>query len=156
MSEEHPIQDLMATALDSIKDMVDVDTIIGDPIETPDKTAVILPVSKVGFGFASGGSEFADSSSSGDSESSSQSLPFGGGAGGGVSITPIAFLIVRPDDIQMVHMNDQTHLMENLLELAPKAADYVKSLINNQGGQQQHNHQSNSQQGPPPSAPEQS
>ncbi|MBR7553785.1 GerW family sporulation protein [Allobacillus sp. GCM10007491] len=154
MSEEHPIQDLMTTALDSIKDMVDVDTIIGEPIETPDKTTIILPVSKVGFGFASGGSEFDNSSGSNDSDSSSQSLPFGGGAGGGVSITPIAFLIVRPDDIQMVHMNDQTHLMEKLLELAPMAADYIKGFIQNQSG---HNsNQSNAQQGPPPSAPEQS
>lgn len=138
MTEEHPIQELMTTALENIKDMVDVDTIIGDPIETPDQSVIILPVSKVGFGFASGGSEFSNGSSSDSDSSSSRSLPFGGGAGGGVSITPIGFLIVRENDIQMVHMNDQTHILEKLIELAPQAVDYAKKLVNeqaqNQGG----------------------
>ena len=72
--------------------MVDVNTIIGDPIETPDGS-VILTVSKVGFGFAAGGSEFKlDGDSSGGDQGQSKVHPFGGGSGGGVSITPIAFL----------------------------------------------------------------
>lgn len=60
--EEHPIQGLMTTAMESLKDMVEVNTIIGDPIESPDGS-VIIPVSKVGFGFAAGGSEFVPSDS---------------------------------------------------------------------------------------------
>ena len=84
---DHPIQGLMTTAMENLKEMIDVNTIIGEPVETPDG-GVILTVSKVGFGFAMGGSEFSGSSSSDE-------LPFGGGSGGGVSITPIAFLVVN-------------------------------------------------------------
>lgn len=63
---EHPIHDMMVTAMENLKDMIDVNTIIGDPIETPDRSTVILPVSKVGFGFAAGGSEFGKSSQQSD------------------------------------------------------------------------------------------
>lgn len=128
MTEEHPIHDLMSTALENIKDMVDVDTIIGEPIETPDRSTVILPVSKVGFGFASGGSQFNGGSSE-DSDQESSQLPFGGGAGGGVSITPIAFLIVRPKDIQMVHLNENTHFLDKLMEIAPDVVNDAKGMI---------------------------
>lgn len=78
---EHPIQGLMTTAMEKLKEMIDVNTIIGDPVETPDGS-VILTVSKVGFGFAAGGSEFMlnrDSSGSGQGQSKEQ--PFGGGSG---------------------------------------------------------------------------
>ena len=94
---DHPIQGLMTTAMENLKEMIDVNTIIGDPVETPDGS-VIITVSKVGFGFAAGGSEFMmDSrrSSGGSKVPRSQRMPFGGGSGGGVSITPIAFLIVN-------------------------------------------------------------
>ncbi len=89
---EHPIQGLMKTAMENLKEMVDVNTIVGDPVETPDGS-VIMPVSKVGFGFAAGGSEFVvETKHNGTTETEH---PFGGGSGGGVSITPIAFLIVN-------------------------------------------------------------
>ena len=85
--EEHPIQGLMKTAMENLKEMVDVNTIVGDPVETPDGS-VILPVSKVGFGFAAGGSEFDldEQQQKGDFHSNGengQKLPFGGGSGGG-------------------------------------------------------------------------
>src|ERR1700738_4100049 len=96
---EHPIQGLMKTAMENIKEMVDVNTIVGDPVETPDGS-VIMPISKVGFGFAAGGSEFLgevdqEQNNKSDANKASVSLPFGGGSGGGVSITPIAFLVVN-------------------------------------------------------------
>lgn len=129
---EHPIQGLMKTALENLQEMTDVNTIIGDPIETPDGH-VILTVSKVGFGFAAGGSEFnASSQGSSDSQSESEgesSLPFGGGSGGGVSITPIAFLIVGPDGIRTIHLDNSTHLYEKLLDLAPQAVDKIQQMI---------------------------
>lgn len=126
--EEHPIQGLMTTAMESLKDMVEVNTIIGDPIESPDGS-VIIPVSKVGFGFAAGGSEFVPSDSGsgtgsgGDSDSASSEavFPFGGGSGGGVSITPVAFLIVNHKGIKMVHLDQNTHIYEKLIDFAPKA-----------------------------------
>lgn len=93
---EHPIQGLMQTAMENIKEMVDVNTIVGDPVQTPDGS-IIMPISKVGFGFVAGGSDIrlddADhkNGSQSDAQHASVSLPFGGGSGGGVSITPIAF-----------------------------------------------------------------
>src|SRR5690606_34495037 len=95
---EHPIQGLMQTAMENIRDMVDVNTIVGDPVECPDGS-VIMPISRVGFGFAAGGSEWAgrnesDAGFASDASHAKVELPFGGGSGGGVSITPIAFLVV--------------------------------------------------------------
>ncbi|MGF7014374.1 GerW family sporulation protein [Ornithinibacillus bavariensis] len=143
--EEHPIQGLMTTAMENLKDMIEVNTIIGDPIETPDGS-VIIPVSKLGFGFAAGGSEFkpsggkksnSDKEESGGSEGSggnSESvLPFGGGSGGGVSITPIAFLIVSPKGIKMVHLDENTHIYEKLIDFAPKAVEKIQQLLQESG-----------------------
>jgi sporulation protein YtfJ len=147
---DHPIQGLMTTAMESLKEMIDVNTIIGDPVETPDGS-VILTVSKVGFGFAAGGSEFKlDSSQSqsqnqnqGQSQGQGQSqsqpkFPFGGGSGGGVSITPIAFLIVNSQGVKMLHLDESTHLYEKILELAPQAVEKVQNMLSkkNEGRQQ--------------------
>ncbi|WP_138415291.1 GerW family sporulation protein [Aquibacillus sediminis] len=141
MSEQHPIEGLMTTAMENLKDMVDVNTIIGDPVESPDGS-VIITVSKVGFGFAAGGSEFygggqdsSGSSQDSNQDSQSETLPFGGGSGGGVSITPIAFLIVNNKDVQMIHLNDQTHLYEKLIDLAPQAVEKIQEIIKSSGQQ---------------------
>ncbi|TCT24958.1 sporulation protein YtfJ [Melghiribacillus thermohalophilus] len=137
---EHPIQGLMTTALESLKEMIDVNTIIGDPIETPDGKTVILTVSKVGFGFAAGGSEFQmqDSSQKGDGNGS---MPFGGGSGGGVSITPIAFLIVNPAGVQTIHLDESTHIYERMLDLAPQAVEKIQEMLKNRSNQKQSQNQ---------------
>src|SRR3954471_15294257 len=102
VANEHPIQGLMQTAMENLRDMVDVNTIIGAPVETPDGQ-VIIPVSKVGFGFAAGGSEFsagtnkqpkANGNGHDTGKEAGKHYPFGGGSGGGVSITPVAFIVV--------------------------------------------------------------
>lgn len=139
---EHPIQGLMKTAMENLKEMIDVNTIIGDPVETPDG-GVILTVSKVGFGFAMGGSEFMGASESGnsggggsdsgdseseDSGSGGSELPFGGGSGGGVSITPIAFLIVNKHGVNMLHLEQKTHLLEKLIDLAPASFEKIQQM----------------------------
>lgn len=124
--EEHPIQGLMTTAMESLKDMIEVNTIIGDPIETSEGT-IIIPVSKLGFGFAAGGSEFSpQGNSSDDSESA---LPFGGGSGGGVSISPVAFLIVSDKGVKMVHLQENVHIYEKLIEQAPQALDKIQQML---------------------------
>ncbi|QGQ96928.1 sporulation protein YtfJ [Paenibacillus psychroresistens] len=130
---EHPIQGLMKTAMENIKEMVDVNTIVGDPVQTPDGS-VILPISKVGFGFAAGGSEFLgesehDPSSKNDANNASVSLPFGGGSGGGVSITPIAFLVVNSAGVKVVPLDNQTHLYERLIDSAPQVFDKIQSML---------------------------
>ncbi|MFS8185272.1 GerW family sporulation protein [Rossellomorea marisflavi] len=131
---EHPIEGLMTTAMENLKQMIDVNTIIGDPVETPDGS-VILTVSKVGFGFAAGGSEFIidGKGKGGDNGNKPQSgpkqQPFGGGSGGGVSITPIAFLIVSSRGIKMLHLDENTHLLDRLLDLAPGAIEKIQSML---------------------------
>ncbi|WP_068674702.1 GerW family sporulation protein [Oceanobacillus sp. Castelsardo] len=124
--EEHPIQGLMTTAMENLKDMVEANTIVGDPVESPDGS-IIIPVSKVGFGFAAGGSEF---NSSGGEDSQ---LPFGGGSGGGVSITPIAFLVLGKNGIKMVHLDQQTHLYEKLLNNAPQVFQKIQEMLKESG-----------------------
>src|SRR5690625_3392216 len=94
----------MTTAMENLKDMIEVNTIIGDPVESPDGS-VIIPVSKLGFGFAAGGSEFNSNQSQDDSGEAT--LPFGGGSGGGVSMTPVAFLIVNSQGIKMIHRSEE-------------------------------------------------
>ncbi|MBP2241408.1 sporulation protein YtfJ [Cytobacillus eiseniae] len=138
---DHPIQGLMTTAMENLKEMIDVNTIIGDPVETPDGS-VILTVSKVGFGFAAGGSEFkldgqSNSGSQGQGQGQGQSSghPFGGGSGGGVSITPIAFLIVNSNEVKMVHLDESTHLYERILDLAPQAVDKIQQMFDKKNKQ---------------------
>ncbi|WP_210364917.1 GerW family sporulation protein [Bacillus sp. REN3] len=145
---DHPIQGLMTTAMESLKEMIDVNTIIGDPVETPDGS-VILTVSKVGFGFAAGGSEFILENSNGsggqnasNGQSGGSQHPFGGGSGGGVSITPIAFLIVGSKGVKMLHLDESTHLYEKILDLAPQAVDKIQQMMgkkDSQSSQQQGN-----------------
>ena len=99
---EHPIENLMLTAMDSIRDMIDVNTIIGDAIEA--NNVVIIPISKVAFGFAAGGSEFKTEvvdeyeKENKDEEKIKYKLPFGGGSGAGVSIIPVGFLAVDTEN----------------------------------------------------------
>jgi sporulation protein YtfJ len=140
---EHPIQGLMKTAMENLKEMVDVNTIVGDPVETPDGS-VILPVSKVGFGFAAGGSEFDmddQKQNTNPNQQDKTQLPFGGGSGGGVSITPVAFLIVSASGIRMVHIDGQTHLYEKILDSAPQFFEKVQSMIGNKNQKQKMNGQ---------------
>jgi sporulation protein YtfJ len=157
---DHPIQGLMTTAMESLKEMIDVNTIIGDPVETPDGS-VILTVSKVGFGFAAGGSEFVlDGGGGGSSQGQSQGQgqaggqkqhPFGGGSGGGVSITPIAFLIVNSQGVKMLHLDESTHLLEKILDLAPQAVEKVQQMFakkNNEQNKQSENHNQQNHQAP--------
>lgn len=155
---DHPIQGLMTTAMESLKEMIDVNTIIGDPVETPDGS-VILTVSKVGFGFAAGGSEFKLDNAKEQSQGSSQQqgqekqgqsgpkLPFGGGSGGGVSITPIAFLIVNSQGVKMLHLDESTHLYEKILELAPQAVDKIQQMLSSRDQSKQDQGSQSAKQG---------
>lgn len=127
---EHPIQGLMKTAMENIKEMVDVNTIIGDPVETKDGS-VIIPVSKVGFGFAAGGSEFKTNLvnyQNQESQSSSPAYPFGGGSGGGVSITPVAFIVVGEKGIRLMSMETPSHLYDRLIDFAPQFIEKIQGL----------------------------
>ncbi|REE94229.1 sporulation protein YtfJ [Paenibacillus taihuensis] len=127
---DHPIQGLMQTAMENIKEMVDVNTIVGDPVQTPDGS-VIMPISKVGFGFVAGGSDirFDEQSGKNDVHNAQVQLPFGGGSGGGVSITPIAFLVVGAQGVRIVPLDNQTHLMERVIDSAPQVFEKIQSMF---------------------------
>lgn len=119
MSEQkHPVQGLMYTAMQSIRDMIDVNTIVGDPVQTPDGT-VIIPISKVGLGFGVGGSDYAAPQGK---NADTDSL-FGGGAGGGVSISPVAFMVVGGGQIRLLPINAETSVCDRLLDMVPSAID---------------------------------
>lgn len=136
---DHPIQGLMQTAMENIKDMVDVNTIVGEPVETAGGNT-ILPISRVGFGFAAGGSDFnvdAEPITGVDGKY----RPFGGGSGGGVSINPIAFLVVGQQGVNIVPLDNQTHIFEKLIDAVPTMVDKVQSMF---PGQQGSNNGSNS------------
>ncbi len=130
---EHPIEGLMLTAMNSIQDMVDVNTIIGEPIETSNNM-VIIPISKVGFGFAAGGSEFKgetlDEYTKKEKEEQVQyRLPFGGGSGAGVSISPVAFLVVSPNNVKLLPVNHSSAI-DKLMDYVPDLMEKVNSYLN--------------------------
>jgi sporulation protein YtfJ len=130
--EEHPIEGLMITAMNSIEDMVDVNTIIGEPISAGQDTTII-PISKVCFGFAAGGSEFkgetVDEYSKKEKEEMIQyRLPFGGGSGAGVSISPVAFLVVQGENVKLLPVNHSSAL-DKLLDYVPDLFDKVNEAV---------------------------
>ena len=133
MDEQHPIEGLMVTAMNSIQDMIDVNTIIGEPIETSNNV-IIIPISKVGFGFAAGGSEFKgetiDEYTKRDKEEAIQyRLPFGGGSGAGVSISPVAFLIVQENTVKLLPI-EHGSCVDRLLDYVPDLMDKLNSYLN--------------------------
>lgn len=121
---EHPIENLMITAMSSLRDMIDVNTIVGDTVEMSDGT-VIIPVSKVSFGFAAGGSEFNNKNPKIEVE---QKLPFGGGSGAGVNISPIAFLIVKDSGVKLLNVNANRPL-DKLMDLAPDVINKIIDML---------------------------
>lgn len=116
---EHPIENLMVTAMSSLRDMIDVNTILGDTVETKDGTTII-PVSKVCFGFAAGGSEFNTNKLNKYAEN--VKLPFGGGSGAGVNISPVAFLMVKDNNVKLLTIDADKPI--------DKLVDYVPDIVN--------------------------
>lgn len=126
---EHPIQGLMKTAMESIKDMVDVNTVVGDPVETPDGS-VIIPVSRVSLGFAAGGGEYEPrgGAAGGQGAEMGTALPFGGGSGAGVSVQPVAFVVVGGGQVRLLPV-DSRALYDRLVDLAPQILEHLDSLF---------------------------
>ncbi|MCR4796437.1 MAG: sporulation protein YtfJ [Ruminococcus sp.] len=116
-----PVSDLLGISIEKIKEMADVNAIIGEPIKLPDGTTII-PVSKVSYGFASGGS---------DLPSKYDKDLFGGGAGAGVSIKPEGFLVISPDGAaKMVNMEGSNDPISNAIEKAPMVIEKISGFIN--------------------------
>lgn len=120
MQDKHQISDLMGVTMEKIRDMVDVQTIIGDPITVFDQVTII-PVSKVSYGFASGGSDLPAKANPKDL--------FGGGAGAGVSIQPVAFLVVQEDGVRLLQMDEGSDALSSAIRSVPEVVDRISSLI---------------------------
>ena len=117
---DHPIQGLMETTMQKIREMIDVNTVVGNPIETGNGV-VIIPVSKVSFGFASGGSDFP--SKKADAEL------FGGGSGAGITIYPTAFLVVNGSDVRLLQLYTSASTADRIVNSAPELIDKVSSMF---------------------------
>lgn len=130
--EKHPIEGLMQTTMDSIRNMIDVNTIIGNPIKF-NEDITIIPISKVSFGFASGGSEFKGESIEDyrkveNEENISYRNPFGGGSGAGVSIRPVAFISIKGETIKLLPV-EHTCTIDKILDYVPELCEKTEKLL---------------------------
>ena len=116
---EHPIQGLMGVTMEKIREMVDADTIVGAPIQAAEGVT-ILPISKVTFGFASGGSDIG---------SKTNKDLFGGGGGAGVSIAPIAFLVIQNGNVRTIQLADHASTVDRALNMVPELVDKLSELL---------------------------
>jgi len=122
--ENHSIENLMTNTMENLRDMIDVNTIVGDPVEAKDGT-LILPISKVSFGFASGGTEFSDNITK---DSPSDKFPFGGGSGAGVSVKPVAFLVLKENTVRLLSLDSQ-NTYDKMVDTIPQIIDLIKDNI---------------------------
>lgn len=113
----HPIEGIMGVSMEKIREMVDVNTIIGDPINSEGTT--IIPVSKVSFGFASGGSDLPTAAAE----------KFAGGAGAGVTVKPVAFIVIKADgDVQLMELGGKTSPVEGVIDAIPGLIEKLKGM----------------------------
>lgn len=120
----HPLSDMLASSMGKLRDMIDVNTVIGSPITAGDVT--IIPVTKVSIGYAAGGSDYATKNYPPNRDNA-----FGGGTGGSIKVTPVAFLIVRGESVRMLPVAEPAstsmdRLIEQLPDLLDKAESYLK------------------------------
>ena len=127
---EHPIESLMSTSMESIREMVDVNTVVGDPVATQDGSTII-PISRVSFGFVAGGGEYAG----GLPQPQPESLPFAGGAGAGVSVSPVGFLVCSANGVRLLSASCASP-MERLVELLPQALDGLRAMEQEEEGRE--------------------
>lgn len=112
----HPIEGIMGVSMEKIREMVDVNTIIGDPIMQEGTT--IIPVSKVSFGFASGGSDLPTQAAE----------KFAGGSGAGVTVKPVAFIVIKADgDVKLLELGEKTSPFEGIIDSLPGIIEKIKT-----------------------------
>lgn len=124
----HPLPNMIEATMQKLKEMVDVNSVVGDPIVTPDGMT-ILPVCKVSYGVGGGGSDLP-------SKNMSQSAyPFGGGTGMGAKITPIAFLVVKGDNVRMLPVATPANTTaDRLVEQVPDVLDRISAFVDSRKG----------------------
>ena len=118
---EHPIEGMMNVTLDKIRQMIDANTVMGDPVTTPDGT-VIIPISKISYGFASGGSDLP-------SKAHPEKNYFGGGAGAGVTVTPLAFLTISGGSTRLLQIDPYNSSADRVIGMIPDVADKINEFL---------------------------
>ena len=126
--DKHPIESIMTTTMENIRDMVDVNTVIGDAIPTADGCTVI-PISRVSFGFVAGGGEYTvPSHGRADANQPQKDLPFAGGTGAGVTVQPLGFLVTGPDQVRLLPAQPYAPI-DRIIELMPQAMCEIKIAL---------------------------
>ena len=122
----HPLPDMMGSSIAKIKEMIDANTVLGDPIQTPEGVTII-PVSKIKVGYAGGGSDFAPKG-----YPTNKSNAFGGGSGAAVTVTPVAFLVIKGESVRLMPVAEPASgSLERLVEMLPELIDQIKPLVKN-------------------------
>lgn len=123
MADKHPIEGVMGISMDKLHEMTDVNTIIGDPITSPDGT-IVIPVSKVSFGFVSGGSDLPAQTAE----------KFAGGSGAGVTVKPVAFIVIKKDgEVKLMELGAKGSPVDGIVDALPGLIDKVKGMIGKKG-----------------------
>ena len=125
--ERHPIEGIMTTTMESIRDMIDVNTVVGEPITTADGSTVI-PISRVSFGFVAGGAEYHCREGAKPPEDAGRPFPFAGGTGAGVTVQPLGFLVTGPDSVRMLPARCEQSI-DRLIELIPQAVTDIRKAM---------------------------
>lgn len=115
------IENLMVTTIEKIREMVDANTVMGDPITADDGT-ILIPVSKISYGFASGGADIP-------SKKTELRTSFGGGAGAGVTVSPLAFIVIKDGDAKLLQIQSFDNPADRIIGMAPELIDKISSLF---------------------------
>ena len=118
---EHPICDLLKLSNESLKSLINVDTIVGKAVKL-ESNVTVIPISRIKCSFVAGGTEF-------EKNKIIEQLPFGGATGGNVNIIPIAFLVVKKEEVKILHLEQNTHLIEKVVDEIPNFFEKLKSLF---------------------------
>ena len=122
--EKHPIENIMSTTLENIRDMIDVNTVVGEPIAAGDG-ATIIPISRVSFGFVAGGGEYGPAPKR---EEQQAAHPFAGGTGAGVTVQPLGFLVTNREQVRLLPAQSYQPI-DRIIELIPQALNDVKAAL---------------------------
>ena len=126
MDKQHPIDELMSTTMQKLREIADVNTIVGKPIQAGNVT--IIPISRLTVGFASGGSDFVSKNQKPEADNS-----FGGGSGAGMNLSPVAFLIVKGDTVRLMPVAPPAATtVDRVVEMVPEVVDKVTDFIEKQ------------------------
>ena len=125
--DKHPIENLMAATMENLREMIDVNTVIGEPIATADGSTVI-PISRVSFGFVSGGGEYDCPRPVKTVGPDGRALPFAGGSGAGVTVQPLGFLVTNRDQVRLLPAQSYQPI-DRIIELIPQTLGEIRSAL---------------------------